>query len=239
MPKSHEYPFFGEEVIAMAKKVRIPFTQFHLERFLFMLGTMLFLFVAIPILDQFLGLKLLLNVFFSALMVSGIYAVSDRRHAVIIASIIAFAALMARWSNYVLASPSMGLVDDALGIVFSAYAGVVIISYVFREKEVTADVIYGAVCVYLFLGVTWAFLYALLEAVQPGSFDVENAKLNSFLYYSFVTQTTLGYGDITPATSPARSFSALQAIVGQLYIAVAIARLVGIHISQSLRKHSG
>jgi hypothetical protein len=60
----------------------------------------------------------------------------------------------------------------------------------------------------------------------------------NFVYYSFVTQTTLGYGDITPITAPARSLSLLEAVIGQLYVAVLIARLVGIHIAQSSREKS-
>jgi hypothetical protein len=64
------------------------------------------------------------------------------------------------------------------------------------------------------------------------------SKTANFIYYSFVTQTTLGYGDFTPITAPARSLSLLEAVFGQLYLAVLIARLVGLHITQSSEKRS-
>ena len=91
--------------------------------------------------------------------------------------------------------------------------------------------------VYLFIGLLWSDIYAILEHLQPGSFSFAHSqagtKLSDFSYYSFVTLTTLGYGDITPLTSKARAFAMLEAIIGQLYLVVLIARLVGLHISHS------
>jgi hypothetical protein len=87
----------------------------------------------------------------------------------------------------------------------------------------------------------WAFVFFLLEDLQPGSFQVGEGlttDLRNFIYYSFVTQTTLGYGDITPVTPPARSLSVLNAIIGQLYVAILIARLVGIYIARTSKKQS-
>jgi len=86
----------------------------------------------------------------------------------------------------------------------------------------------------------WVFLYNITEILHPGSFslaavlDAESKK--ALYFFSFVTLTTLGYGDITPVSGPARSLAMVEAIVGQMYIAVLIARLVGTHISQSMMK---
>jgi hypothetical protein len=223
----------------MVKAIRIPLTQVHVGRFLFLLATMFFLFAAVPLLEGLVGIRLLIDIFFSALLISGIFAISDKRSTAIIGLVIAVTAFIARWSGYFLANPLVSALDEVLGGVFSAYAAIAILSYVFRQKEVTADVIYGAFCVYLFFGLMWAFLFSFMEIVQPGSFDIETPSTYGFIYYSFVTQTTLGYGEITPTSGAARSFSALEAIIGQLYLAVTVARLVGIHISQSLSKQSG
>jgi hypothetical protein len=98
-----------------------------------------------------------------------------------------------------------------------------------------------AVCVYFFIGLMWSFVFSVLESLQPGSFRFGQgltANVKNFIYYSFVTQTTLGYGDITPVTPPARNLSVLEAIIGQLYLAVLIARLVGVQIAQSFDKRS-
>jgi hypothetical protein len=233
---------FGyEEAIAMAKEWRIPFTQVRLGRFLFLLISILLLFVLRPFLEGYIGINLLLDIFFSFILFSGIYAVSQRKYQFIIALCIAIPPFLLFWSTHLLESPSLILVRNSFLILFFAYTVIIILSYIFREKEVTADLIMGAVCVYFFIGLMWALVFAVLESFQPGSFRVGQGlttDIVNFVYYSFVTQTTLGYGDITPITAPARSLSLLEAVIGQLYLAVLIARLVGVHIAQSSHKRS-
>ena len=110
----------------------------------------------------------------------------------------------------------------------------------FRQIAVGNDIslnrIVGAVCVYLLLGVMWSIAYNVLEYLQPDSFKgltelVSPAWNPDWIYFSFVTITTLGYGDITPLTQTARSLAVAEAIVGQFYIAVLVAGLVSAYIS--------
>ncbi len=110
----------------------------------------------------------------------------------------------------------------------------------FRQIAVGNDIslnrIVGAVCVYLLLGVMWSIAYNVLEYLQPDSFKgltelVSPAWNPDWIYFSFVTITTLGYGDITPITQTARSLVVAEAIVGQFYIAVLVAGLVSAYIS--------
>ena len=93
----------------------------------------------------------------------------------------------------------------------------------------------GALCIYLLLGVLWAVLFAFVELVEPTAFLDRGREVGGpiehFLYYSFVTLTTLGYGDITPVHPVARTLAYLEAVIGQLYIAVLIAGLVGRHVA--------
>jgi len=225
----------------MAEKWRIPLTRVRLGRFLFLLISILLLFVLRPFLEGYIGINLLLDIFFSFILFSGIYAVSQRKYQFIIACVIALPLLVLSWSRHLTESPSLILVKNTFMILFFAYTVVIILSHIFREKEVTADLIMGAVCVYFFIGLMWALVFAVLESFQPGSFAIGEgltADIVNFTYYSFVTQTTLGYGDITPMTAPARSLSLLEAVIGQLYLAVLIARLVGIHIAQAFQKQS-
>ena len=103
-------------------------------------------------------------------------------------------------------------------------------------NDISPNRIVGTICIYLLLGVIWSILYAFVEFLQPGSFrglteQVAASWNRDWVYYSFVTLTTLGYGDITPVTQTARSISLIEAIVGQFYIAVLVAGLVGAHIS--------
>ncbi len=102
------------------------------------------------------------------------------------------------------------------------------------------DKIYGAASVYLLMGVAWASAYALVYAAHPASFYIDPARIpagvlsfNDLLHFSFVTLTTLGYGDITPVSAPAKSLSSVEAVCGVLYIAILVARLVASYRSEN------
>jgi hypothetical protein len=126
----------------------------------------------------------------------------------------------------------VGLVFRSAFLVFLAW---VVLRDVLSQKDVTGDTLAGAACGYLLLGVLWAGLYAMLEVVEPGSITLPEGPAGIeevsiwFTYFSFVTITTLGYGDMTPVTASAGMLAAIEALVGQLYIAVLIARMVGLH----------
>jgi voltage-gated potassium channel Kch len=110
-------------------------------------------------------------------------------------------------------------------------------------RSVTLDTILGSVCAYLLLGMTWTMVCILIQIFVPGSYAVGGEPLviggggrgvyPDFIYYSFVTLTTLGYGDMLPLSPPARSMAVLEAVVGQMFIAVLVARLVGLQIASS------
>ena len=121
-------------------------------------------------------------------------------------------------------------------VIFSSFTASIILWHVLREDKITSDTLFGAVCAYLLIGHTWTTLYMLLEVLHPGSFYVGTAQnpdhmvnISDLSYFSIVTLTTLGYGDITPVTSTARSFAALEALFGVMYNAILIARLVGLY----------
>jgi voltage-gated potassium channel len=108
---------------------------------------------------------------------------------------------------------------------------------------VSAHSILGALCGYLLLGIIWSLLYAAVETLAPASFRVaslsgESAPVDrsTLSYYSFVTLSTLGFGDITPATPVARTLSWIEAVAGQFYLAVLVAGLVGFKVAQGPRR---
>ena len=138
--------------------------------------------------------------------------------------------------------PTLRYVDFALTSAFLAFLTLVIMVAVFRDRSVTADTIVGAVCAYLLIGMTWGTVYGLIAFISPDSLSVSAAlaraggwgePISTFtpllLYYSFTTLATLGYGDVTPLSAGARALSVLEGLTGQLYLAVLVARLVGIH----------
>lgn len=107
-------------------------------------------------------------------------------------------------------------------------------------NEISANRVVGAISLYLLLGVLWAISYAVLEMFLPRSFTGFSETLNNgwsseWLYFSFVTMTTLGYGDITPVTATARTLAYMQAVFGQFYIAILVAGLVSAYITERQR----
>lgn len=130
----------------------------------------------------------------------------------------------------------------ALRFCFLALVAVSLILDIARSRRVNMDVVFGACCVYLLIGLIWASLYQVTEAAAPGSFDfgplaggADGAEEGRLAYFSFITMTTVGYGDVTPLAPVARTLAAMQGLVGQLYLAIVIARLVGLEISTRMR----
>jgi hypothetical protein len=191
------------------------------------------LLILAPIFRGFVGIRILMNAFITAILISGV-----KKHIPIIAALLALPMVTSIWSNYFVKIPSLVLVGDCFGIAFIAFLVAVILSFIFGEQEVTSNVIYGAIVVYLLIAIMWAFVFSVLESINPGSFAISEGQIEVgrplFIYYSFITITTLGYGDITPITATANSFSFLEAVTGQIYLVVLVARLVGMHIAQSM-----
>lgn len=176
-----------------------------------------------------------------------IYAVGGKRKLTIAALILGGPVIIARLVSISVTAREAEFVSLALGLVFLAYVIWVIGRAVARPGRVTMDKIYGAVCLYLLLGLLWGYAYTFLEIADPGSFSFAGQSSPQALveqsdyrdlerelnYYSYVTLTTLGYGDITPITVRARQLAWMEAMLGQLFIAITVARLVGTHIASS------
>jgi hypothetical protein len=227
----------------MVKKVYTALTQACFkDRFLFLLISILCLLILAPLFKGFIGIRILMDIFFTSILISAVYAVSKKKYILLVAALLALPMLVSIWSDNFVKVPSLILVGDCFGILFMAFMVIVILSFIFREQEVTGNVIYGAIVVYLLIAIMWAFVFSVMESINPGSFAIGEGQIEVgrplFIYYSFVTITTLGYGDITPITALANSFSFLEAVIGQIYLVVLVARLVGIHISQSMNRES-
>ncbi len=116
---------------------------------------------------------------------------------------------------------------------------------VMRQKRVTSQTISMAISLYLLLGITWSLLYILLYQLQPGAFSFggaptlpgaasnQQAVFPVLIYFSLTTLSTVGYGDIAPVSLQARYLSVAEGITGQFYLAILVARLVAMQMSQS------
>ena len=116
----------------------------------------------------------------------------------------------------------------ALALVIVAAAMAATFAELLGNREATADGLVGAIFGYLLIASAWALLFRQLEIVHPGSFDLAAGDRDTQLvYFSLITVTTVGYGDVLPVTAVARIWAALEAVVGTLYIAILIGRIVG------------
>jgi Ion channel len=208
---------------------------------LFLLIALLALLLLYPFFAGSVMAHALWDICTSAILLLGIYAISHVRRCLVLAVVLAIAVLGTRWSGYVVDNARLLLVNYGLGMMFFAFTACLLLADVLRKGAVTADKIYGALCVYLLIGLTWGFMFLTLEGFQPGSFQFGQAGLSgierdpaTLVYFSFVTLSTVGYGHITPLSPPARSFAFMEAIIGQIYLAVLVARLVGLHIAYSM-----
>jgi hypothetical protein len=218
----------------------IPLKNNSQTRFLLLLVSLMALMVLEPLLYDRTRIKFLIDIFFTVILFTSIYAVSDKKGTTLVAILLALPKLGTTWANNFVTHPLLYFLDSLFGIIFIGYIIILILRHIFRQEDVSSETIYGAIVVYILLGLMWVFLYNITEILHPGSFSVAavlDAESKKVLYFfSFVTLTTLGYGDITPVSAPARSLAMVEAIVGQMYLAVLIARLVGMHISQSMMK---
>jgi len=180
--------------------------------------------------------RLLLIVFFSLVLISGVAAVSERRALTGLVTGLVVVTLGLRWLVHLAPSPTVKSASAFSALMcFGLLAGVVIFQ-VLRKGRITWHRIQGAIAVYLLLGLMWAFAYELVLLQVPGSFqsaalvEGQHALQMDILYFSFGTLTTVGYGDITTLHPAVRSLAMLEALVGQLYPVLLIGRLVSMEL---------
>ena len=206
------------------------------HRFFIILVLILLTLVLTPFLDQFIETRILMDVFLTTIFISIIFAIRSKSTHVIVASILALPLIVSTWSFYFIASPHIGLVTRIFGALFFGYAVIIILQIIARSTDVSKETIFAAIVAYLLIAMMWAFLYMILELVIPGSFSIPESSIRQenmrFEYFSFVTITTLGYGDITPLSDRASALALLEALIGQIYLVVLVAWLVGMHVSR-------
>jgi len=198
----------------------------------------------VPFFQDWPQIRIIFSLFFTGVLLLLIVPFLNKtRLSLNIAVILAVPALLMKWG--VILAPELWEffpgIENLFSILFFGYVLVVLFIGILRARKIDTNLIIGSVCIYLLIGLEWAFVYSLLEQLAPGSFQGNLAEFSDasqrqdwlllhFVYYSYTTLTTLGYGDIVPRTSPAQMMSSLEAITGQFYLAILVARLIGIHL---------
>ena len=228
------------------------------QRFVVLLGAVILLFISsaiVPLVAPGAPPRLTGSIMaglFVAIVLAAVFAASKSRVTTIIAASLAAPTIVLRALNLVSEQTPILIISDISGILFLGYVITLFLGILFQRDRVTFDTVCVSLCIYLLLGVMWAVVYSLLETLQPGSFRFalgEGSGLGSMrfgseytglaLYYSFGAMTTLGANDVVPASASARMFSTVEAISGQLYLAVLVARMVGLHIAHSITRKRG
>ena len=183
------------------------------------------------------------DIAFSLLLVSGVAIAWGRRWLLPIAGFVGSVTLAMRWMAFLTPTRTMQVWSTSWSLTAILVIMWVLMSEVLSTGAVTPNRLQGAIAVYLLFGVGWAHAYHLAELAHPGSFNYVGGHMSTvsdWAYFSFVTLSTVGYGDITPVHPIARTLAMGEALTGQLYLAVLIARLVAMEVItwQSKTNHS-
>jgi ion channel len=168
-----------------------------------------------------------------------IYAVSFRRSLVLFALVLSIPAMVERSQILRDHAGVLPVLNIALSFAFDIYIVVIIFRRVFGNEKPNAETVFGALCIYLLIGFSFASVYSWVARMQPHAFYL-NPMTNvrtvptrfDFIYYSFGSMTALGASGIIPISDQARSLSIIEAIIGVLYLAVLISRLMGTYKSR-------
>ena len=165
------------------------------------------------------------------------YALTGDRHRAIIILFIAAPFVIFDVTNLFFANRYLMIVAISFGTILYFYIIVLLVINLLSYRVVTANLIYCAISTYLLIGIMWAGIYVVLEGISPGSFK-GISETTDLLYFSFVTLTTVGYGDITPQSILAKRLTVFEAAMGGIYMAVIIAMIVGRYMSMQTEKDS-
>jgi hypothetical protein len=214
-------------------------------KFLTLFVTLLLIVVAYPVLRDIFQTRLVFDVVFTLVFLGGVLAVFSNRRSRILAFVLGAPTVLGVWSGYVLPSlPRLPMIVafHLTAVLFFAFIIISVLKSL--SREVTSDGIYGAFCGYLLLGIIFGHVFCVVETLVPGSFQASagmpshspnDDRLHAFLtYFSFMTLTTIGYGDIVPLSQAARALVVVEAVLGQFYIVVVMAELIGMRMSHAL-----
>lgn len=212
--------------------VRVGLTHYSAIEFLIALVLLL---VLTPLVEGLGQAVLIEGVLLTLVLASAVLAVGAERRTLVIALALSVPAVVAKWIHHF--APEFVPAEAFLisGIAFVGFVVFQLLRFILRASRVDTEVVCAGIATYLTLGLLWTFAYALVSHASPNAFSMAGASgkqvLSGFdaLYFSYVTLSTVGFGDITPVSPTARMLAVLEALTGTIYLAVLVARLVSMH----------
>ena len=215
----------------------------HEFRFLILLISLFGTILIPPYFTDMAIVSYLWRVIFSAVLIFALLSVVGSRKNMIWTGLLLVPTFVTTWLSEFTEERVFIYLDNITTIIYLLVVVIFLIRFVFSARLVTANVIYASMCLYLLFALIWAAIYGNLHIFYDGAFHfnipVQEAMANDavnhmriFSYFSIVTLSTLGYGDITPVNGVAQAWVSVEAMIGQFYIAIAMARLVSLYTAQ-------
>jgi hypothetical protein len=204
------------------------------NRFFIFLIFLISLFTITPFIENPVLTHLFSTINYTLLLLSGLYAFSDVRNFLKFTAIFFLIAIVVDWIEFF--HPEGPIVTTLRPLITAAVLTLLLILTlrgIFQAVEISKNVIFGALCGYILIGYIGAFLAMAISVIYPGSYNIAG-KLHAMeaFYFSFVTMTTLGYGDILPISEQARAITIVLSVLGPMYVAILIAMMVGKYASK-------
>ena len=205
------------------------------NQFLLLLASLVVVLLVAPLTEDTRLGAVLLNVGLDALFILGVYINRKRKWILRMAIVVAVISIPLTWSTMLFDFMQVSLGFYVAVVVSSTMTAIVILIAIFDEHLGAIQSVLAAICVYLLIGLIWAMVYSAIDFTIEDAFAFNERRMSSahghtdfsqLVYFSFVTMSTLGYGDVNPRTPLAETATWMQSVVGQLYIAILIARLV-------------
>ena len=182
---------------------------------------------------------------FTLLTLAALASVAQERRTLVIGIALAAPAILLSWIQLIIGPEEPLIAAKIFGVLFLLYLAGALLRHILRTNQVTTEILFAVASTYLLFALIWAMAYGIIEALDPEAFSVPlggegpgwlsgvTGKSDGHLtYFSFVTLTTLGYGDIAPASDLARLLAMMEATLGQLFLVIVVARLVSLHAMQ-------
>jgi len=206
------------------------------HNFVYLLAGLLVFFLTGPVINQFRFAPAMIEVRFAATMILSLWSFAADRRWLLLSLAFAVAAIIAAVAGIFLEVVHLDVISAGALLVFFLFSTVIVTRQVLFRGAIDANKIIGAICIYLLLRFVWALAYTLLDTLSSSAFSGVtggsiSTRWDDLFYYSFITLTTVVYGDITPVTYMASALATLEAVFGQFYIAILVASLVAIYIS--------
>jgi hypothetical protein len=188
------------------------------------------------------------SVLLTFVMISAVVVNSHQRWIFVVSILIGVASAAGLGYAEYFDSRLVRIIGEFLALALLGFTTLVMFNSLIRAESVSQDAIVGGICIFLLVGLCFAITFILMTDLNPGAFlegDRSIVRSNSdssahatmLLYFSFVTLTTLGYGDVFPLSDMARMFTVAEALIGQLYLVIFMARLVALYVI-GVRRHS-